>query len=279
MFSLDINNSLISTEDVFFNIYFEEKFFDKNSPSIEEAHIHNFYEIYVNVSGDVSFLVESNVYPIKKGAVVITKPGDVHHCIFNSSCYHGHFCFWIKPKADSDIDKFFKQKKLPYVLVNDSEKSEMLISLLTKLCDAESDFDRTAYFFGFLQELDNNTKDEKAIVIPKILKDILEYMNENFAEIKRISDVASEFYISHATLNRYFRKYINLSPKEFLEAKKLSYAEQLLLQNLSITEVSNLAGFSDCSHFISVFKNRFGETPYKYRNSFNSIKNSTSKSF
>ena len=58
---------------------------------------------------------------------------------------------------------------------------------------------------------------------------------------------------------------MHLSPKEFLEAKKLSYAKALLESGKSVTDVYTQVGFGDCSHFIAVFKKRFGETPFRYK--------------
>ena len=37
------------------------------------GHTHNECEIYINVSGDVSFMVENNIYPISSGDIIITR--------------------------------------------------------------------------------------------------------------------------------------------------------------------------------------------------------------
>ena len=36
-----------------------------DATELDGQHIHNMCEIYVNVSGDVSFMVENNIYPVK----------------------------------------------------------------------------------------------------------------------------------------------------------------------------------------------------------------------
>ena len=90
-------------------------------------------------------------------------------------------------------------------------------------------------------------------------------MNNHFSEIQHIKDVYDRIYISPATLNRWFRKYIHLSPREFLESKKLAYAKQLLNQGYTVTEASIHSGFADSSYFIAVFKKKFGVTPRAYK--------------
>ena len=39
-----------------------------------ESHIHNECEIYINISGDASFIVENRIYPVLPGSIIITKP-------------------------------------------------------------------------------------------------------------------------------------------------------------------------------------------------------------
>ena len=78
-------------------------------------------------------------------------------------------------------------------------------------------------------------------------------------------DIIKNRFISAATLNRRFRKYVRLSPKKFLESKKLSYAAKLLSDGASVTDACLASGFSDCSHFIALFKKQFGKTPFKYK--------------
>ena len=49
------------------------------------AHIHDLCEIYVNLSGNVSFVVERNLYKILPGDIIITKPYEYHHCVYFGS--------------------------------------------------------------------------------------------------------------------------------------------------------------------------------------------------
>ena len=46
----------------------------KASENQHEHHVHAECEIYLNLSGDVSFMVEDHIYPIVPGSMIITKP-------------------------------------------------------------------------------------------------------------------------------------------------------------------------------------------------------------
>ena len=56
-------------------------------------HTHSEFELYINLSGDVSFLVENNLYDLKHGDVIIARPGEYHHCVYRSDAPHK--LFWI----------------------------------------------------------------------------------------------------------------------------------------------------------------------------------------
>jgi len=100
--------------------------------------------------------------------------------------------------------------------------------------------------------------------LPELFENILRYVDEHFTENLRVSEVADAFFISRSTLGHMFKKYLNLSPIKYIEAKKLALSKKLLEEGENVKNVCYACGFSDCSYFVSVFKKYFGITPYKY---------------
>jgi AraC-like DNA-binding protein len=105
--------------------------------------------------------------------------------------------------------------------------------------------------------------------LPSEFSSLLNQIEKNFTDFNTVSDISQKAFVSTATINRWFRKYLHLSPKEYLLAKKLSYAKSLLAKGDTVAEAGYQAGFFDSSHFISVFKKRFKETPFNYKKQFN----------
>ena len=101
--------------------------------------------------------------------------------------------------------------------------------------------------------------------MPQNINNILNHINKNYASIKNINALAAEFNISITTLERYFKKHLSITPKRYLEDKKLSNACLMLRQNFSVTEACFESGFDDYSHFIAIFKKNFNTTPLKYK--------------
>ena len=58
-----------------------------------DLHVHKECEIYVNLSGDVSFFVENKLYPLRRGDVIVAMPGEYHHCVYHSDARHA--LYWI----------------------------------------------------------------------------------------------------------------------------------------------------------------------------------------
>lgn len=263
------NDRLISSENVKFTFSHLNTYSGPDNPENDDSHIHDCYEIYINISGDVSFLVNNQLYPIHKGSVIFTRPGDVHLCIYKNVCLHEHFCIWIDAPVDSPLVSFTGEHDFSNYIVPDDIVTSQLISQLYRFSESSgSEISKNAAFFEILDIIQNHCQstDEMTLAqVPEEMQQILNYLNIHFREIQYIKDIYSQFYVSPATLNRWFRKYIHISPREFLESKKLACAKQLLHDGMTVTEASIQSGFADCSYFIAVFKKKFGCTPMVYK--------------
>lgn len=260
---------ITSLPDVNLYIKRSEKYIRLDSPDIEDSHIHNQYEMYVNISGNVSFLYNSNVYKIEPGDIIFSAPGDIHHCIFHSSVIHSHYCMWFSLPENSNVVEYIKSKNLCGFIRLSPAGKKKIFNLLAKIAESDNShiFERSLCFFNLIEELSTQkisapTSDKS---LPRQLTDILEYMEKNFSSIHTVEELADTFYISITTLNRYFREYIKLSPHKFLTAKRLAHSEKLLREGCSVTDACFLSGFRDCSAFIEQFKKRYGVTPLKYK--------------
>ena len=265
-----LNASSTDCGEVRFRIRYRKEFAEPGDPLHDESHIHSCYEIYFNLSGEVSFWANNRLYPMRSGDMIVTRPGDVHLCVYNTPSIHEHFCLWLEfdemsPAAEY-ISEFFNRNHYSFG-EKKAELADMLFAL--KWADNEDNkLKKNAALFSllsFLGERSGECGDEVDTVMPDEMQKIVDDLNENFASIHHISELLERHYVSRATLDRWFRKYLRVSPRDFLEAKKLAYAKALLTEGKTVTDACMLSGFSDCSHFIAVFKKKFGETPLKYK--------------
>ncbi len=266
-----LDRSADANSKISYRIRYRNEFTEIDDPRHDESHIHSCCEIYFNLAGDVSFWANNRLYPIKSGDLIVTRPGDVHLCVYNSASVHEHFCLWFEYGKNTPLGEYLGSlfASNHYSLGENKEKLANMLSELKKMDENdENGFLRTAKLyesFVFLRENCKPSSDVPPETMPPEMQAIVDDLNKNFAQFNHISDILTQYYISQATLNRWFRKYLRVSPREFLEAKKLAHAKKLLSDGHSVTETCMLAGFSDCSHFISVFKKKFGETPFVYK--------------
>ncbi len=113
-------------------------------------------------------------------------------------------------------------------------------------------------------------KPEKDEILPPALAKILADVKENSAEIGGTKDIAERNFISVSTLTRTFEKYLNITPKEYLDYQKLSMAKIYLGKGCNVKEACEKAGFPNCSNFIRLFKDKFSITPNEYRKAYKS---------
>ncbi len=248
------------------------KYLLQDDPQNDDAHIHNFCEIYVHVAGDASFLVEKSLYPLSKGDMIITKPNEIHHLVYRDGLYE-HYCIWIS--ASGNFGNFLSQitnrrsgeKNLMSLSENDKSK---LFEYLNSFCvpegaDISSTPESLSAFFGFLSLLEKqNMSTKTSEKLPEIMRNILEYIDKHYTDSCKVEDIANEFFISRSTLCDMFKKNLNLTPSKYIDAKRFSHAKKLLEKGESVQKVCDACGFSDCSYFVSAFKRRFGITPHHY---------------
>lgn len=260
-----LSESIGFPSEIRYTLSYKDFYVDPSKTVIDDSHVHSSYEIYVNLSGDVSFLHGDNIYMIKSGDVIFSEPGEVHHCIYNSPCVHEHYCLWFEVGENISVVDFIKKHKINGYVRLSEENKKKLFSLLSEFQKNGDSFERSVRFLEILRLMKENTFYDEKVSIPGKLQKILEYVNDKFLEIDSVNLIARQFHVSVPTVNRWFREYLHLSPGELIRAKRLSYAEKLLRGECSVTEACFLAGFGDCSRFIRLFKKNYGMTPLQYK--------------
>lgn len=81
-----------------------------------------------------------------------------------------------------------------------------------------------------------------------------------------INEIIKTTNYSYGHVAREFKKYSNLTLKEYVMQIKMEYASSLLLTTLSsVEDVAYKTGFKSAAGFINAFSRIYKTTPYKYR--------------
>ena len=235
------------------------------------SHIHEECEIYVNLTGDVSFIVEDNIYPVNHGDIIITRPYEYHHCVYHSHKIHKHF--WILFSSDGNeplFGAFFNRKPGEANRLSlSAEDTETLVSLCHKMTETElSQVKKYANFLSLISLLQSaDIVKSNVSGYPQDTLFAINYINSHFAEKISVTEIARLANVSVNTLERHFLQTLNITPYGYLGKKRLANAAKLLSEGCSVTEASTESGFPDYSGFISLFKSTYGITPLKYKKS------------
>ena len=91
-------------------------------------------------------------------------------------------------------------------------------------------------------------------------------MREHFDKPLGLADYAALSGRSERSFRRDFRARFGESPKRWLVARRLERARELLRDGrLPVGDVAAAVGYASASHFIAVYKARYGETPGRVR--------------
>lgn len=94
------------------------------------------------------------------------------------------------------------------------------------------------------------------------------YIRQHSHEKITLDILAEECGMSTRRLSEKFKKETGSSVVDYIHRVKMEEAESLLQDSeFSVGEISNYLGYSNQSHFISVFRRFYGMTPMQYRNS------------
>lgn len=240
-----------------------------NEPSF--LHSHSSTEIILPQTDYCRLVLPQESLPMKKDRFYIINPHIMHTEIKliqpNKASYYA-------VKIDGAIVKNDLQS--PFFIVDPGDDKNDLnnyLNLSRRHFDLDNirlgSIDLLCFFLIFNQILEKNqyklTK-ETGRQTSGIISEIKHYFSNNYGENLKISDVCEKFGISHNSLLVKFKKELGMSPKEYLDERRLNAAVYLLSNtDLSISQISTLCGFDSASYFTYIFKKNLHRTPKQFR--------------
>lgn len=102
------------------------------------------------------------------------------------------------------------------------------------------------------------------------IKEVQQYIEENYAEKLSVDGLASKFAISSRTFIRRFKKATLNTPLEYMQRVKIEVAKKRFESTpQNISEVMYLVGYNDEKAFRKTFRKFTGLSPLEYRKKYN----------
>ena len=105
------------------------------------------------------------------------------------------------------------------------------------------------------------------------IKQIKDFLDENFQKKIPLDMIADEFFISKYHMSREFKKAYGITIANYIIAKRITYAKELLrFTDLQIEEIGQKCGIKDNSYFNKIFRKFEGMTASDYRKKWRGFK-------
>lgn len=97
---------------------------------------------------------------------------------------------------------------------------------------------------------------------------VIDYMNENLSNEIKLEELAEIAHMNSAYFSTFFKKYIGMSPFDYLSKCRIYKAvEYLQASSKTILEIATLCGFNSTAGFNKAFKKVLGKVPKMIRKS------------
>lgn len=113
----------------------------------------------------------------------------------------------------------------------------------------------------FIKDHINNSASSQAR-----LQLMMQYIHQNYMHAISLDDIAKHAGISKSTVLNLFRKYLHITPIEYLINYRLNEAAQSLIKTeKKVNSISYETGFNNVDYFCRLFKKHYQLTPTEYR--------------
>ena len=261
------------------SLWFENKQF--NDDTTYGMHLHERWEINFILTDGVDILVNDTLYTSKCGDIFIFPAFLFHRLNLNQIKYNRFLIYYDEHNISQIADvltpaiRFLKNTGINLIHLNPSDTNKMKTMLndayfLQTKHSMFSDFEIMCAFGKILSFIiDKINMDEYLNPADNanddILSSILSYVSQNIDNELSIPAICDKFNISKSTLWNLMKNSTGISMKNFILNMRISRAIDLLLDGVSVTEVSNLCGFNSYAHFIRTFTKTIGTSPHQYR--------------
>lgn len=255
--------------------------------NLSNLHCHDFYELYIHISGAKFYCIDNNVYPMEPFQLMVVPPFCMHGLIGDSAPenYERAFLYISRSMLRScgggylDLESFFNkynsggQYQFP-LSEADALTCKQLISELMQDLRTGSSVKRFANYtkvMHFLQIVTQAMRGTKEIVTPVVVNEamheILSYINDHFTQPLKLDALARQFGVSMSFLSHEFVKYTGRSVYDYILYRRVLLAKAMITSNHSLNEVAYQCGFNDYSSFLRIFRKMVGMSPSAYRKS------------
>lgn len=251
-------------------------------------HLHDRFELVYVYQGKGTFFIDNTWYEKKQGDLFIIPGNTIHHSlpdnddpIVSSALYFAPTLFTTGPLDDSYSSLLcydWARKKKSYRLeLQDPLKTiteEAMENMVRELEERITGYHEAIRLIMCQLLLQINrfllsgigSPNESLRMAPSWMMEAIAQIDEHPEHNFSLSQLADHASVSVSHFSRVFRQLTTMNVTNYINAKRIIRAKELLLHSsTTINVISEQCGYDTPTHFYRVFKSLTGVTPNKYR--------------
>lgn len=234
---------------------------------------HSYWELTYVDKGELLTTIDGVSYHLKQGDLIFYAPMQFHtqstfekisssYLTINFKMNFNHADLLCNKIFSLKRDSYFIVTKLIEELSNDNLYSnDLSLCYLKQLIIQMLRLDNSHFHSKPTTHMQQTYENE-------LLNDILLYIDDNIYEKISVSTLCDHFCISTSMLHSLFRKNMNNTAKNYINELKLSKSKELIRNSThTLSEISEMLGFSSIHYFSKKFKLYFNISPTEYSKS------------
>lgn len=234
---------------------------------------HSYWELTYVDKGELLTTIDGVSYHLKQGDLIFYAPMQFHtqstfekisssYLTINFKMNFNHADLLCNKIFSLQRDSYFIVTRLIEELSNDNLYSnDLSLCYLKELIIQMLRLDNSHFHSKPTTHMQQTYENE-------LLNDILLYIDDNIYEKISVSTLCDHFCISTSMLHSLFRKNMNNTAKNYINELKLSKSKELIRNSThTLSEISEMLGFSSIHYFSKKFKSYFNISPTEYSKS------------
>lgn len=254
-----------------------------------QRHVQSVYEITFICSGKGTFFIDGRGFEVKRGDIILNKPGQVHEGLADSIDPFRYFYigFLFCDEGD-DEDCIYRRIKdifdtASYPVTQDMYNIESAFLRMYREI-VEPDEYSNPLIKNYMSEIvlltSKHYKDSiktagEYEIRQELIDEIINYIDLNSDRLIKISDISSHLGYSSSYISHVFSRKMGMSIKDYCENLRLEKALKLLKEsNKTISEIAEKLSYSSVHSFSKAVKAKFGASPSYFKNKSKNMEDS-----
>ena len=239
-------------------------------------HFHTYYEFSIVTSGKINIIEEGANIRCEEPCIIVHAPYSFHEIIAERGTPYDHVVFHFSKECASELPSCINigllyARSLTVIPINE-EMGAKVYPLIAAYdaCKKDEDALKILIMTCLLRVIQENLRfaiTDSACGFPdrlSYIRDVTEYINSHYSDRLSADDIAKVWFISRQKLDADFKSVMSVTLKQYILDARIANAIRLLSMGGKVSDVTYECGFSCESHFIHIFKDRIGTSPYKF---------------